>query len=74
MKITVTGNYTEMASVLDEVKSREIDEQLDISGALKARLLSLRSNLIIAIRSERKYTLNKSEMLDIIEFIDSFLD
>ena len=74
MKITVTGNYAEMASVLDEVKSREIDEQLDISGALKARLLSLRSNLIIAIRSERKYTLNKSEMLDIIEFIDSFLD
>lgn len=81
MKIIVTGNFDEMATVLDKlrnIKTKEYAEEIqqgdeDIIKAMRAKLDGLRNILALNVEKKEQTTLTANEAADLVDFIDTFL-
>lgn len=80
MKIIVTGNFDEMATVLDKlrnIKTKEYAEEIqqgdeDIIKAMRAKLGGLRNILALNVEKKEQTTLTANEAADLVDFIDTF--
>jgi hypothetical protein len=81
MKIIVTGNFDELAEVLDKlrnIKSEEYAEEVqrddeDVINAMRVRLGGIRNILALNVEKKEPTTITANEAADIVDFIDTFL-